>query len=102
KFVVGAPPERIIHNRAARERFVFEPGAIKRHVLRDTVDHHVVTARLALNHLVDLDELRGDVFPTGFLIYPLDKRRRKTVFLTKKNSDFFHKERTADYADLHG
>src|SRR5437762_14392434 len=69
---------------------MLEPGAIEWHVLRDAIDHHVVSARLALNHLVDLDKLGGDIFAAGFLIHPLDKRRRKTVFLSKKNSDFFH------------
>jgi hypothetical protein len=33
------------------------------------------------------------------LIHPLDKCRRKTVFLAKKNSDFFHMQTTADHAD---
>ena len=90
EFFVGAPPERIIHDCGAGERCILQPGAIKRHVLRDAIDDHVVTARLALNHLVDSDEFRDDVFAAGFLIHPLDECRWKTVFLTKKNSDFFH------------
>src|SRR5207249_2566572 len=92
KFLVSTPPERIIHHRASRERFVFEPGAIEGHVLRDAIDHHFVTARLALDDLVDFDEFRADIFATGLLIHPLNKRRRKTVFLTKKDSDFFHSD----------
>jgi hypothetical protein len=58
--------------------------------LRDAIDHHVVTTRLALNHLVDPYKFCDDVFAAGFVIHPLDKRRRKAVLLAKKNSDFFH------------
>src|SRR6059058_308584 len=53
EFFIGAPPERIIYDRCSGESCVFKPGPIKRHVLRDTIDHHVVTAWLALDHLVD-------------------------------------------------
>src|SRR5439155_8655868 len=70
---------------------IFQPRAIESDVLRDAINHHVVGARLALDHLVDLDEFRADIFAARFLIHPLDKRRRKTVFLAKKDSDFFHK-----------
>ena len=48
--------------------------------------------RLALDDLVDLDEFRDDIFAASFLIHPLNKRRRKTVFLTKKDSNFFHSD----------
>src|SRR5205814_1396981 len=48
-------------------------------------------ARFALNDFVDPHKLRGNVFAAGFLIHPPDKRRRKTVFLSKKYSDFFHR-----------
>src|SRR5262249_10274522 len=54
------------------------------------IDNHVISAWFALDHPVDFDEFRGDIFPTGFLIHPLNKRWRKAVFLAKKNSDFFH------------
>src|SRR4029453_19486858 len=54
-------------------------------------DHNVVSARFALNHFVDPHKLRGNVFAAGFLIHPIDKRWRKTVFLSKKYSDFFHR-----------
>src|SRR5581483_8365342 len=91
KLFVRAPPKRIVHYRGAAKCSVLEPRAIKRHILRDAIDHDVVSARLALDHLVDLDEFRDDIFAAGFLIHPLDKRRRKTVFLSKKDSDFFHK-----------
>src|SRR5207253_3713146 len=100
EFLIRAPPERIIHDGGATERCIFQPGAIKRDILGDAVDHDVVTTRLALRDFVDLDEFRHDLFATGLLIHPFDKRRWKAVFLTKKNSDFFHKEWTADYADL--
>src|SRR5207248_10039437 len=90
KFLVGAPPERIVHDCCSSEGRVLEPGAIKRHVLRDAVDHYVVTARLPLDHLVDLDELRDDIPSARFLIHPLNKRRRKAVLLAKKDPDFFH------------
>src|SRR6202011_916252 len=71
----------------------FEPCAIERHVLRNAINHHIVAARLALDHPVDLDELRDAVASARFLIHSLDKRRRKTVFLTKEDSDFFHEKR---------
>jgi len=45
-----------------------------------------------LGHFVDPDELRHDVFAARFLIHPFDKRRRKTVLLAKKDSDFFHEK----------
>src|SRR5262249_44679421 len=77
--------------RGARERGVLEPGAVERHVLRDPIDYYVVSARLALNHFVDPYKLRGNVFAAGFLIHSLDKRRRKTLLLSKKYSDFFHR-----------
>jgi hypothetical protein len=59
------------------------------------------STRLALDHLVDPDEFRHDVFAACFLIHPLDKRRRETVFLAKKDSDFFHRKLAilADSAD---
>src|SRR5205823_7738072 len=90
EFFVCAPPERIIHDRRAGQRGIFEPGPIKRNVLRDSIDHEVVTAWLALDHLVYPDKFRDDVLAAGFLIHPLDKRRRKAVLLAKKNSNFFH------------
>src|SRR4029077_15550376 len=31
------------------------------------------------------------IFAAGFLIHPIDKRRRETLFLSKKYSDFFHR-----------
>ena len=90
KFFVGAPPKGIVHDRGAGERRILEPGPIKRHVLRDAVDHDVVAARLALDDFVDLNELRDDVFAAGFLVHPLDKCRRKAAFLSEEDSDFFH------------
>ena len=68
KFLVGAPPKRIVHDGGAGERRVLEQAAIKRHVLRNAIDDDIVTARLALDHFVDADELRLDVFAAGFLI----------------------------------
>ena len=90
KFLVRAPPKRIVHHGGAGERRVLEPRAIKRHVLRNAIDHHVVTARLALDDFVDPDELGANVVAAGFRIDALNKRRWETVFLAKKNSDFFH------------
>ena len=37
-----------------------------------------------------LHEFRENLFAAGFLVYPLDKRGRESVFLAEKNSDFFH------------
>ena len=71
------------------ERRVLEESAIERHVLRNAIDDHVVTARLALHDLVDADEFRLR-FATALLIHPLDERRREGVFLTEEDSDFFH------------
>src|SRR5439155_6254693 len=102
KFVVGAPPERIIHYRRSGQCGVLKPGAIERDVLRYPIDHHVVTTRLALDHFVDPDELRGNLFAACLLVYPLDERRRKTVFLSKKNSDFFHSKLNRGFRGLHG
>ena len=47
-----------------------------------------------------LRTLPANIFAAGLLIYALHKRRRKTVFLAKKDSDFFHREMSTDYADL--
>jgi hypothetical protein len=44
-----------------------------------------------LDDFVYPDEFRDYVLAAAFLIHPLDKRRRETVFLAKENSDFFHK-----------
>src|SRR5437667_11591781 len=90
KFVIGAPPKWIVYHSRCGERGVLKPGAIERDVLRDAVDHNVVTAWLALNHFVDPDELCGNLFAAGLLVNPLDKGRRKTLLLSKKNSDFLH------------
>src|SRR6202035_5738381 len=90
EFFVRAPPKRVVHDRRAGQRRILEPGAIKRNVLRNAIDHDVVAARFALDHFVDLDELGDDIPPTGLLIHPLDKGRRETVLLTKKDSDFLH------------
>src|SRR5262249_8816226 len=90
KFLVGAPPERIIDHSGPRQSGVFEPRAIKRDVLRDPIDHHIVTTRFALEHFVDPDEFRDDVFAAGFLIHTRDKCRRETVVPSKKNFGFFH------------
>ena len=57
KFLVGAPPKRIVDHGGPGERRVLEQGAIERHVLRNAVDDDIVTARLALDHFVDADEL---------------------------------------------
>src|SRR6202011_6402175 len=88
EFFVRAPPKRIVHHRRAAKRGVLEPSAVKRDILRDAIDDYFVSAWLALRDLVDLDELRHDLVTTGFLIHPLDKCRRGTVFLAKKDSDF--------------
>src|SRR5258708_38392708 len=90
KFFIGTPPKRIVYDCGAAECRVLEPGAIERHILRDPIDHHVVPAWLALDDFVYPDEFGDDVLAAGFLIHPLDKRRRETVFLSKKNSYFFH------------
>ena len=90
EFFVSAPPERVIHHCRARERGVFEPRPIERDILRDAINHNVVTAWLALDHFFDTGKFRDDLFAAGFLINPLNKCRRETVFLAKKNSDFFH------------
>src|SRR5206468_7793373 len=90
KFVVGAPPEWIVHNRCSGERRILKPRTIKRNILRNTIYHHVVSARFALNYFVDPDKLGDDVLAAGFLIHPLHKCRWKTVLLAKKDSDFFH------------
>ena len=91
KFLVRAPPKRIVHDSGAGERCVLQPRAIKWNVLRNAIDHDIVTARLALDHFVDADEFGVDVVAAGLGIHAFNKRRWETVFLAKKNSDFFHK-----------
>ena len=91
KLLVGAPPKRIVDHRTAGQRFVLEPGAIERHVLRNTIDHHIVAAGFALDDFVDPDRLGHDAASPGFLVHPLNKCRWEGVFLAVENADFFHR-----------
>src|ERR1051326_6136370 len=100
KLFVRAPPKRVVHHCGSSEGCVLEPSPIKRDILRNPIDHHVITTWLALNHFVDPDKLGHDIVSAGSLIHSLDKCRREAVFLAKKNSNFFHK--IPDRADLNG
>ena len=91
KFFVGAPPKGIVHDGAAGERFVLEPATVKGDVLRNAIDHDIVTDRFALDHLVDAHWLGLDLAASGLGVDTLDEGGRETVFLAEENSDFFHR-----------
>ena len=92
KFLVGTPPKGIVYHGAAGERFVLEPATIEGDVLRNAIDHNIVSDRFALDHLVDAHRLGLDVAAAGFGVDAFDEGGWEAVFLAKKNSDFFHRE----------
>jgi hypothetical protein len=51
--------------------------------LRNAIDDYVVAARLSLNHLVDPDRFRDELFPAGLLINAIDESPGKRVLLAK-------------------
>ena len=86
KFLVGSPPKRVVHDGSAGEGRVFQKGFIKRHILRNPVDNYGVVRRDALLHASDVDKFGFEI--ALFLVYPIHKRLRKGVFLTKQNTNF--------------
>src|SRR5439155_12698827 len=50
KFLIRAPPKRIVDYGGSGEGSILQKGAIERYVLRNAIDDYVVTARLSLNH----------------------------------------------------
>ena len=83
KFLVSAPQKRIVDHGSAGEGRILQKRAIERDVLRDAIDDYVVAARLSLNHFVDPDRFRGDLFAAGLLIDAIDECPGKRVLLAK-------------------
>src|SRR5438105_4735103 len=83
KFLVRAPPKRVVDDRGAGEGGVLQKRAIERYILGNAIDDYVVATRLALNDFVDSDRFRHDIFTAGLLIHPIDERPGERVFLAK-------------------
>ena len=94
EFLVGAPPKWIVHHSRTSERGVLQPGAIKRNVLRNAIDHDIVAARFALDHFVDADELGLNVLAAGFVVHTIDKAGGKLCSWPKRIPIFFIGKRT--------
>src|SRR5205823_13625604 len=78
------------HDRGSVDGSVFQPRPIERHVLGNAIEDRVVSAPLALDDFVHLDELSHHLLAACFLVHPLSECRRETAFHSKKDSDFFH------------
>src|SRR5207248_6219543 len=83
KFLVRAPPKRIVYHGGAGEGCILQKRAIERDVLRNAIDDYVVAARLSLNHFVDFNRFRDDLLAAGLLINAIDECPRERVFLAK-------------------
>src|SRR5690606_34035926 len=89
KLGVCTPPKRIVDDRSATKRGIFQVGPIERNVLGDPVNDDRIFIRLVLDHLIDSDGLGYDP-ALCFLIDTLDESLRKGVLHAKKYPDFFH------------
>ncbi len=101
ELLVGAPPEGVVDHRRSIERGVLQVGAVERDVLRDAVDDHRVSRRLALHELVDPHRLGDDaVDPLG--VDAVDQRVGEGVLLAEQDADSSHCVRPLDVRPWRG
>jgi len=89
KFVIRTPPKWIIDYSCSGYCSVLQHRTIKRNILRNSVDQHIITKWFALNNFVYMSEFSSNsIF--FFAVNSINKSLWKSIFLSKKNSDFFH------------